>query len=75
MHHRSIQASLGCAGVAATGGDHGSLDCRISRRGGGNDFVTRLHRGRSHLSGVMRLDLSGVMSPSHEARSRVLTLN
>jgi len=54
VHHRSIQASLGCAGVAATGGDHGSLDCRISQRGGGNDFVSRLHRGRIHLSGVIR---------------------
>ena len=59
VHHRSIQASLGCSGGAATGGDHGSLDCRISRRRGGNDFVSRLHRGRSHPSGVIRAALIG----------------
>ena len=51
MHHRSLQASLGCARCRHHGWKPAAFDCRISRHHGGHDSLSRLHRGRSHPSG------------------------
>ena len=56
----SLGASLGtrwARGVVATAWNLAAVDSRMSGRQGGNDFVGRPHRVRTHRSGVIRAAL------------------